>query len=212
MTLHEIIKKYKKSSGNEFLDVACGTGAYISYLKDKYQTKGFDISEEMLKVAREKCPEIEFIQGDMTSMKLDQNFDIITCLFGSISYLTTLDDLAEAIKTFSNHLSPGGITIIEPLFTVETYRDRSMNILCLDLPEIKIARTNVTMRDGDIAYLNFHFLISTRENGIEHFVDPSPMGIFSRNSYLSLMKDCDLSASFIEPGLSKEGLFIGIKL
>lgn len=210
--LHAIIQKYKKSSGNRLLDVACGTGTHISYLKHMYQTTGYDISAEMLEVARSKCSDIEFIQGNMITMMLDRKFDVIICLFGSIGYLTNRNNLEKAIQAFSNHVVTGGLLVIEPIFTAETYRDKSANILCLDLPEIKIARTNVTRRDGDIAYLDFHFLVSTQENGTEHFIDPSPMSVFSRSTYLQLMEESGFSASFIEPGLSKEGLFIGVKV
>jgi hypothetical protein len=70
----------------------------------------------------------------------------------------------------------------------------------------------VTSRNGDIAYLNFHFLISSKESGTEHFIDPSPMGLFSRDTHLQLMEESGFSASFIEPGLIKEGLFIGVRV
>jgi SAM-dependent methyltransferase len=210
--LHNIIQRYKKSSGNRLLDVACGTGTHILYLKDKYRAMGLDLSPEMLDVAREKCIGIEFVQADMINMSLGREFDVITCLFGSIGYLTTLDDLAKTISAFSKHLVPGGVVIVEPIFTLETARDGSMGIICLDLPEIKIARANVSRKEGGLVFLDFHFLISSIEHGTEHFVDPSPMGVFSRETYLQLMKDSGLSASFIEPGLTKEGLFIGVKL
>ncbi|MBN2229402.1 MAG: class I SAM-dependent methyltransferase [Candidatus Thorarchaeota archaeon] len=210
-TLNEIIQRYKKAPDTRLLDVACGTGTHLKYLKNTYQVMGFDISNEMLEIADKKCPDIEFIQGDMTSMSLDRKFDVITCLFGSINYLVKKADLVKAIHAFSKHLVTGGLVIIEPIFTTDSYREGSLGILCVDLPEIKIARTNVTRREGDIAYLDFHFLISTPETGTEHFVDPSPMGIFSKDMFLKMMEESGLSASFVEPGLAKEGLFIGIK-
>ncbi len=209
--LHKIIQQYRKSSGSSLLDIACGTGTHIKHLMGKYQATGLDLSKEMLGIAQEKCKDIEFIQGNMVTMDLGRSFDVITCLFGSIGYLTTHDDLVKAINTFSKHLVQGGVVIIEPIFTLETARDGSMGIICLDLPEIKIARTNVSRKEDDLVYLDFHFLISTKENGTEHFVDPSPMGVFSRDTYLQLMQESGLSTSFIEPGLAKEGLFIGVK-
>lgn len=209
--LHEIIQQHKKTSGNKLLDVACGTGTHIKYLLDYYDTSGYDLSDEMLEVARKKCPTIEFLQGDMITLDLGRKFDVITCLFGSISYMTEKTDLAATIKKFSQHTVSGGVVIIEPIFTKETYHEGSLGITCLDLQEIKISRVNATKRDGDIAYLNFHFLISTRESGVEHFIDPSPMGIFSRDTYLSIMQENDLITEFITPGLTKEGLFIGVK-
>ncbi|MFW9956309.1 MAG: class I SAM-dependent DNA methyltransferase [Candidatus Thorarchaeota archaeon] len=209
--LHTIIQQHKKSSGNTLLDVGCGTGTHILHLMDKYQATGLDLSKDMLEVAHEKCGSIDFIQGNMVTMNLGRSFDVVTCLFGSIGYLTTHEDLAKTINAFSKHLVSGGVAIIEPLFTLETARGGSMGILCLDLPEIKIARTNVSRKEGNLVFLDFHFLISTKENGTQHFVDPSPMGAFSKATYLELMQESGLSASFIEPGLTKDCLFIGVK-
>ena len=126
-------------------------------------------------------------------------------------YLTKKEELAQAISAFSKHTKKHGVVIIEPMFTKETVRDVSMGLICLDLPEIKIVRSNRSRREGDIVYLDFHFLITTPENGTEHFIDPSPMAAFSRGTFLSLMKKSGLSAQFVEPGLMKEGLFIGVK-
>lgn len=209
--LHEIIQKHKQSVGNRLLDVACGTGTHIMHLKDRYQVMGFDISEEMLAVAREKCPSITFIQGNMVSMELNQIFDVITCLFGSITYLTTEDELRLALQSFSKHVGLGGAVIIEPLFTEETYREKGMGLNCLNLPDIKIARSNVSRREGNIVYLDFHFLISTREHGTEHFIDSSPMGVFSLDIFKNLMEENGFSVKIIEPGFDKEFLILGIK-
>ena len=211
LKLHEFIQQYKKSAGKSWLDVACGTGTHIVHLMDKYNTMGLDLSEAMLEVAREKCPTIEFIQGNMTSFSIDKKFDVITCLFGSIGYLTKEEDLVSAINAFSEHTNQGGVVIIEPMFTKETVRDGTIGLNCLDLPEIKIARAGCCKVKENVAYLNFNFLISTRDGGVEHFVDPSPMSLFPRNFYLSIMEKSGLTAEFVEPGLMKEGLFVGVK-
>jgi len=209
--LHDIIQEHKISDSNRWLDVACGTGTHIMHLMDKYDAMGFDLSSEMLSIAKKKCPDIKFVQGNMISMDIGQKFDVITCLFGSIGYLTLEDELAQAISTFSKHTNHGGVIIIEPMFTKETVRDGSMGLISLDLPEIKIARANRSRREGDMVYLDFHFLVTTSKNGTEHFVDPSPMAAFPRSTFLSLMEESGLSAKFVEPGLMKEGLFIGVK-
>jgi SAM-dependent methyltransferase len=209
--LHAIIQQYKKSKGIRWLDVACGTGTHIMHLKEKYDAMGFDLSDEMLTVAREKCSDIDFVQGNMTELDLGLTFDVITCLFGSIGHLTQEEELERAIRAFSKHTDQGGVVIIEPMFTKETAREGAMGLICLDLPDIKIARVGRSRKEGDIVYLDFHFLITTRDRGTEHFVDPSPMAAYPRNTFLSLMEESGLSAQFIDPGLVKEGLFIGVK-
>ena len=59
------VNKHKTSSGVELLDVACGTGSHALILKNNFNITGVDINENMLKIAREKVPEANFIHGDM---------------------------------------------------------------------------------------------------------------------------------------------------
>src|SRR5437879_6897085 len=49
-----LIQRHKKSSGNRLLDVACGTGNHIEYLKQHFSVEGLDSSPEMLRIARKK--------------------------------------------------------------------------------------------------------------------------------------------------------------
>ncbi|UCE10921.1 MAG: class I SAM-dependent methyltransferase [Candidatus Thorarchaeota archaeon] len=208
--LHEVIQQFKKSNGNRLLDVACGTGGHLIFLRENYEVTGLDASKEMLAVARKKLEDIPLLHASMVDMELTSEFDVITCLFGSIGYLATLGELTRAIRSFAKHLTSGGVLILEPIFTKETVKKTSMGLSSVDLPDIKIARVNSTRVEEDTAYLNFHFLVATRD-GVEHFVDPSPMGVFPRNRFIEIMEDSGLSSEFVEPGLSKEGLFIGVK-
>ena len=55
------------------MDVACGTGSHAVILKNNFNITGVDINENMLKIAREKVPEANFIHGDMKNLELDIN-------------------------------------------------------------------------------------------------------------------------------------------
>ena len=58
----------------------------------------------------------------MISLDLNKKFDIITCLFSSIGYVKTYANLEKSITSFAKHLKIGGVVIIEPWFTAETYK------------------------------------------------------------------------------------------
>ena len=208
--LHKTIQTHKQSHGNALLDAACGTGGHIQYLRQYYQTTGMDISKEMLEVARGKFGDAEFHQGDIIDFDLGRQFDVVTCLFGSISYLTTKESLFSALKCFSNHTVEGGLVVIEPIFTAETVRPTSLGLSCIDEAEYKLARVNSIRREGDIVYLNFHYLLAT-SSGVEHIFDPSPMGVFSKDDFVEAMKSANLSVIGEESGLSKEAIYIGVK-
>lgn len=61
------------------LDVACGTGVlFPDYLNRKVASvTGIDISPEMVKIAREKFPEIKVICGDVETTEFSKKFDAI---------------------------------------------------------------------------------------------------------------------------------------
>lgn len=209
--LVEIIENYKISEGKTLLDVGCGTGAHIMYLKDHYDVTGVDLSESMLKVARDKFNDIQFFKQNMISMQLGMKFDVITSLFGSIGHLLSEEDISNAAKSFSEHLKNGGVAVIEPFLTEEKVHPRSIGLLTLDRPDIKVARVNTSKIEGKILYLNFHFLVAT-EDGVEHYVDPSPIGIFPKSVFVEAMEGNGFKVEYVEPGLmQRTGLFVGVK-
>jgi len=99
-----IIRKHLRSGGNRLLDVACGTGRHIEYLKEQFDVEGLDISQELLEIARQRNPKVLFHQADMMDFHLGHKYDVVTCLFGSIGYVKTLDNLGRAVNCMANHL------------------------------------------------------------------------------------------------------------
>ena len=83
--------------GNRLLDVACGTGCHLEYLKQRFSAEGLDIAQELLDIARRRNPDVAFHKGDMIDLDLGRKFDVIACLFSSIGYVETLENLGRAI-------------------------------------------------------------------------------------------------------------------
>jgi ubiquinone/menaquinone biosynthesis C-methylase UbiE len=138
-----IIEKFKKSEGHELLDVACGTAKHLLFLQDSYQCTGVDMSDEMLEIAKRKLPHLEFREENMIHMRLEKQFDIITCLFSSIGYVKIWKNLQKTWETFAFHLKKGGVAVVEPWFIREQYK---IGLPCMTTYEdenIKIARLNV---------------------------------------------------------------------
>src|SRR5216684_6107637 len=112
--LLEFIARYRKSTGNRMLDIACGTGAHMAFLKDTYAIEGLDLDPNMLAIARGKFPAVKFHQGDMVDFDLATKFDVVTCLFSSIGYVKKVELLHKAIANMVRHLTPGGVLAVEP--------------------------------------------------------------------------------------------------
>ena len=60
------------------LDVACGTGVlFPDYIKRGAVVTGIDISPEMVKIAKEKFPNVNVICGDVEETDFNEKFDAV---------------------------------------------------------------------------------------------------------------------------------------
>lgn len=208
----KLIFKNKKTNGNKLLDIACGTGKHLSYLKKDFECTGIDISEQMLEIARRNYENIRFIQADMINFDLNEQFDAIVCLFSSIGYVKTYDNLKKTINNFSAHLKLGGITIIEPWLTKTNFKEGLASMTTYESEDIKIARQNVTKIEGDISSFEMHYLVAKKGQNVSYFKDRHELGLFDWDKTLEIMNDAGFDARFIKKGLEVDrGLFVGIK-
>lgn len=205
-----LIERHRRGDVHSLLDVGCGTGGHLPYLRDHYDVEGLDLSPEMLAVARRRNPDIPFHQADMTDFELGRQFDAVVCLFSSIGYVRTVPMLYQAVATFARHTNPGGLVVVEPWFTPNAWKDGTISSLFVDQPELKIARMSVSERQGTLSIMDMHHLVATPA-GVEHFVERHEMGLFTRDEYLAAFTAAGLEATFDETGLIGRGLCIGVR-
>ncbi len=95
------------------LNVACGSGNLELQLAPKgCHITGLDASPSMLQKARAKLREhgltVDLHQGDMRKFDLGQTFPLALCLYDSINYLLSEDDVAKCFAAVAAHVVPGG--------------------------------------------------------------------------------------------------------
>jgi len=208
--LLEFISDHLLSGGDRLLDVACGTGKHLQFLKEKFEVEGLDLSPELLKIARERTLDIPYHHADMMDFDLGREFDVVTCLFSSIGYVKTLENLNRAVKCMTNHLLAGGILVVEPWFTPDSWSVGSVHANFIDEPELKIARINTGSIEGKLSYFDFHYLIGTPE-GIEYFIERHELGLFEMEEMYEALRGAGLEVTYDEKGLTGRGLYIGRK-
>ncbi|MBI1729698.1 class I SAM-dependent methyltransferase [Candidatus Acetothermia bacterium] len=208
--VRELIEQYKRSSGNSLLDVACGTGKHLTHLKEWYKAEGLDLEENMIAIAKERLPGIPFHHGDMIEFDLGKQFDAIVFLFSSIGYAKTPRKLNKAISNMAKHLHFGGVSIIEPWFKPEDWKPGSVHAIFVNEPELKVARMNVSGREGILAIMDMHYEVGSPE-GVEHFREMHKMGLFTHDEYLNAFRKASLEVSYDAEGLMNRGLYIGVK-
>lgn len=208
--ISELVERYKRSPGRALLDVGCGTGRHIEHLCERFECEGLDIDRGMLAVAAERCPSARLHLTDMIGFNLGTRFDVITCLFGSIAYLPTIQRFEQAIANFARHLVPGGIAIVEPWLRPHEWEDGRVGASFADLADVKIARMHVARRDDAVAILNFHYMVGMRD-GIRSFEETHRLLILSDEQYRSAFLRAGFELHQGTQVLGGRDLFVGVR-
>ena len=105
-------------TGQAMLDLACGTGTVaLAFARQGWRAYGVDASAAMLAQARRKAAEVDLplllSQQDMRTFSLPERVDLITCLFDSLNYLQTAEELQLTFTRVAGHLKKGGLFICD---------------------------------------------------------------------------------------------------
>lgn len=93
----------------EALDLACGDGLLTSMLAPHFgRVVGVDASSARLVEARARLPNVEFHEGLIETIKLDNNFDVVFML----NVLEHVQDPVLVLRKAADMLMPNGVLII----------------------------------------------------------------------------------------------------
>lgn len=207
--LHEKIR-IENPSAHALLDVACGTGKHLEHLRKYYEVEGFDLNSELLEVAQGRCPETTFHQGDMVNMKLNKCFDVITCLFSSIGYVKTVENLYKSVNQMAHHLNPNGLLYIEPWISPNNYMVGRITANFVDQQDLKIAWMYTSEVEGRISVFNINYLVGMPA-GVEYFNERHEMGLFTDDEYKEAFHQAGLDVKYESEGLFGRGMYTGKK-
>ena len=211
--MERLLRANKRSPGNRLLDIGCGTGGHIQLLQGRYECTGIDLQEEMLAIARAKVPKARFVQGDMRSFDLREKFDVVICMFSTIGYATTEQELWWTISNIANHLVPGGVAIIEPWLVKEDFRANWIGMHTYDGADAKIARMNESRIEDGLTIMDFHYLIGVPGRGVSHYQDRHVMGLFDLEVTQALMRRAGMEPSFDPKAFALErGALVGVRV
>ena len=108
-----LIDAAEVTTGEHVLDVACGTGIARTAAErtgPAGRVVGLDLNEAMLTVARRVRPDLEWRQGDATSLPFpDDSFDVALCQSG----LMFVPDPAAAVREMARVVPPRGRVAVQ---------------------------------------------------------------------------------------------------
>ena len=184
------------------LEMGSGGGNSANYMKGWFEMTLADLSPAMLAVSKTINPELQHIEGDMRTMRLDRTFDAVF-VHDAASYLTTRADLAAAIETAAYHLREGGVVLMMPdwvreRFTAKTSSgghdepDGTKGMRYLEwfhTPEAK----------GDTYLVDYAYLLREGDE-VRAVHDRHTCGAFPTELWLEYLADAGLEAATVNLG------------
>jgi len=161
-----------------------------------------------LAIARSKHPAGRFFAGDMSAFDLPGRYDAVLCLFSSIGYLRTLDEITSVLRCFRRHLEPGGIIIVEPWLAPGVIDPARVGRNVADANGTRIVRTSTIELDGRISRVLFEYEI-TDASGTRRAHEVHDLSLFTTDELQTAFREAELEARHDPVGLfMNRGLFL----
>lgn len=106
---------------SQVLELGSGGGCNASHMSAHLELTLVDRSPKMLAISQTLNPSCEHLVGDMRTVRLNRQFDAVF-VHDAVMYLTTADDIAAMIETAALHCRPGGLLLLAPDWTRESFR------------------------------------------------------------------------------------------
>jgi len=104
----------RNPEARSWLDLCCGTGSLLELVIEAgFLAVGLDASPHQLRHARRNAPRARLVKADVRAFRLQERFDVITCMFDSLNYLTRKRDLERALRCARRHMAERGLFIFD---------------------------------------------------------------------------------------------------
>lgn len=193
----DMIRSAAHTPVREVLELGSGGGNNASRMKRTLTLTLVEPADRMRELSRALNPECEHVAGDMRSVRLGRTFDAVF-IHDAVMYMTTENDLRAALAIAAAHLAPGGVALVVPDATAETFEEatehgggedgsgRRARYLMWTLPP----------EPDEISFeTHYAFLLRETDGSVSVVHDVHREGLFGRARWLRLFEDVGLSAT-----------------
>jgi SAM-dependent methyltransferase len=203
------IVEARRPGAHSVLDVGCGTGAHLAWFAERYErAEGVEPSARMIEQAIIARPGLVIYPGDMRTFRLTDRYDVVTCLFSAIGYMTTEGDLHAAVRNMAAHLAEQGVLVVEGWVNPDAWVEGRASAVAVVGDDVAAARVALSGRSGDVSTVEMQYVLATVD-GIEHVVEVHRMGLFSRDQYRAAFGAAGLTYEYAD-NLTGRGLHVGV--
>jgi SAM-dependent methyltransferase len=186
------------------LELGSGGGHNASHLKEHFTLTLVDLSPGMLTVSRTLNPECEHHEGDMRSVRLARQFDAVFA-HDAICYMTSEDDLRQAIETAFAHCKPDGAALFAPDYLRETFQPGTDHGGHDEGARgMRWVEWRWDPNPDDTTYLVDYAYLMREGDGLMHVEhDRHEEGLFTRDTWLQLLREVGFQAKIVPLELSE---------
>ncbi len=194
-----------------WLDVACGTGRHLEFLRRDYEVVGVDLSPQMLRIARRRLPGIRLVTGDMRTFDLGERFDVLSCLFSAIGHLSSERELARTFANFARHLRPGGVAIVEPWIDPRDWKPGHIHLVTQQNSERTFVRLATSRRRRNRSLIHYHYLLAEPGKEVRYRDDIDVGLMVPRERIAEILRQAGFRVRFVRPPefSTGRGLIVG---
>ena len=193
----EMIQAAKSGPVRSVLELGSGGGNNASHMKHAFAMTLVEPADWMRGLSRALNPECEHLPGDMRTVRLGRLFDAVF-VHDAVMYMTTEEDLSAALATVAAHLAPGGVALVAPDATTETFSEATEHGGGED-PDGRRARYlewTLPPEPGETSFeTHYAFLLREQDGTVRSAHDVHRVGLFPRATWLGLFRQAGLSAT-----------------
>lgn len=102
-----VVSLITKQPGSRVIDLGCGNGSLTDKIARRgYLVTGIDDSNEMLRLAQEEHPDLNFIRGNAVTFHLDEKADVV--FSNAVFHWIDEKDQQTMLSNIYRNLKPGG--------------------------------------------------------------------------------------------------------
>ncbi len=189
------------------LELGSGGGHNAHFLKQRYQMTLTDLNESMLAQSQQLNPECEHVVGDMRTLALHREFDVVF-VHDAIDYMISESDLARTFRTAYQHLRNGGVLVCVPDHVRERF-EPGTDWGGSDSPDGRSIRflewTPAIDRHATVGVTLYSFLAIDHEGKVFNFAEDHRFGVFPEATWVSLLTSEGFRVDVVdEPGVEDD--------
>ncbi len=210
----QVVKLHCEASRPVLMEMGAGGGHTLSHLADDFDLIAVDLAEPMLINCRVLCPSAQTVVGDMRSLPLSEPVDVVL-IHDAVDYMTTMQDVQAALQTAAIHLKPGGLLMVAPTYTLESFEDHqtAQDAHADDEVAVRFASHIYRLSPDATQFIMDMTLLIKENNQLRIERDRHTCGLFSEQAWEEMIEQSGFDLCDPDEALSEMPwhAFVGIK-